>query len=133
MTEFDPQIHGPELSAYLDGELDAADRAAVDQLLAGSPAARRELEQLRAISGGLRGLSRHAAPDAVLAGIGARDKRHTVHSEAPLGPRSSRRILEGASMVQHTRDRRGARIGLDRRPRIYKQRIGHRRVGTRIC
>ncbi len=92
MTEFDPQIHGPELSAYLDGELDAADRAAVDQLLAGSPAARRELEQLRAISGGLRGLSRHAAPDAVLAGIGARDKRHTVHSEAPLGPRSSRRI-----------------------------------------
>lgn len=92
MTEFDPQIHGPELSAYLDGELDAAQRAAVERLLADSPAARRELKQLRVVSTGVRGLSRHAAPEALFAALRESDHRHDAHSEPPPAPQSNRRI-----------------------------------------
>jgi hypothetical protein len=43
-------------SAYLDGELTAAERAHVEQLLAGDPAARRLLDELRALSTTLHGL-----------------------------------------------------------------------------
>ncbi|MDZ7615508.1 MAG: zf-HC2 domain-containing protein, partial [Patescibacteria group bacterium] len=44
------------LSAYLDGELDAAERARVEQLLADSPAARRVLEELKSVSLTVQGL-----------------------------------------------------------------------------
>ena len=40
MTHFDPATHGPELSAYLDGELEPPRAAEIEQLLAESPAAR---------------------------------------------------------------------------------------------
>jgi len=51
--------HLPEhelLSAYLDGELTADEQARVEQLLAGSPAARQQLEEMRALSATLQSL-----------------------------------------------------------------------------
>lgn len=47
------------LSAYLDGELSAADRARAEQLLAEQPEARQLLEDLRALHGGFEGLPVH--------------------------------------------------------------------------
>ncbi|NLF08073.1 MAG: hypothetical protein GX594_08845 [Pirellulaceae bacterium] len=46
------------LSAYLDGELSAAEQAEVERLLAADPAARHILEDLRALSAALRALPR---------------------------------------------------------------------------
>jgi hypothetical protein len=46
------------LSAYLDGELTAGQRAQVEQLLATKPAARKILEELRALSATLKSLPR---------------------------------------------------------------------------
>jgi hypothetical protein len=47
------------LSAYLDGELTAAEQAAVEQLLAQSPAARQLVDDLRALSATLQSLPAH--------------------------------------------------------------------------
>ncbi|NUQ48695.1 MAG: hypothetical protein HUU27_02075, partial [Phycisphaerae bacterium] len=71
-----------ELSAYLDGELDAQARAAVEALLAESEPARRLLADLRAIAVGLRGLPRAAAPaslaESVIRGIRGRGESETA-------------------------------------------------------
>lgn len=48
---FDPRSEAPLLSAYVDGELEAADRARVEAYLADHPDARREVEQLRRLKG----------------------------------------------------------------------------------
>jgi hypothetical protein len=50
------------LNAYLDGELDAPARAALEARLAAEPALRRELESLRVVIGLVRGLPRLTAP-----------------------------------------------------------------------
>ncbi len=50
--------HDELLSAYLDDELSPAERAEVEKLLATDPAARRSLEQLRAVSEQVRSLPR---------------------------------------------------------------------------
>jgi hypothetical protein len=47
------------LSAYLDGELTPAERAEAERLLAESPAARRLLDELRALGSTLQSLPRH--------------------------------------------------------------------------
>ena len=47
------------LSAYLDGELNADERAQVEQLLATSAEARELVDELKAIRAGLQGLPRH--------------------------------------------------------------------------
>jgi len=52
-----------DLSAYLDGELTPEARAAVERLLAESPAARRLLEQLRSVSHQVAELPRQRAPE----------------------------------------------------------------------
>jgi len=46
-------------SAYLDGELTAAEEAQVEELLAGSPRARQLLDEFRALSATLQGLPSH--------------------------------------------------------------------------
>jgi hypothetical protein len=48
------------LSAYLDGELTADEKARVEQLLATDPRARQLLDELRALSGMFQALPRHA-------------------------------------------------------------------------
>src|SRR3990172_5606577 len=55
-------INVPEnelFSAYLDGELTAAEQADIERLLATSPAARQLLEELRALSSTLQSLPVH--------------------------------------------------------------------------
>ncbi len=52
--------HNELLSAYLDGELNAAERADVERLLAADPAARRLLDELRALSGTIQSLPRES-------------------------------------------------------------------------
>jgi hypothetical protein len=72
MILFDPAKHGPDLSAYLDGELDAHRAAEVERLLAESSEARVYLDELRAVAGGLRSLPRLSAPDALRAALRSR-------------------------------------------------------------
>lgn len=57
-----------KFSAYLDGELDSAERAAVESHLAGCTACSTQLEQLRSTLGRLGGL-RAKAPGTFLADI----------------------------------------------------------------
>ena len=54
---FDPREEAPLLSAYVDGELDAADQARVEAHLAENEATRREvakLRRLKAVTGAMR-------------------------------------------------------------------------------
>ena len=52
----DDAVENERLSAYLDGELTAAEQARVEQLLAASPAARQLLDELRTLSTTLQSL-----------------------------------------------------------------------------
>jgi len=56
---------GPDLSAYVDGELDAARRGEIERLMATEPAVRARVAELRAVAQGLAGLPRVAAPAAL--------------------------------------------------------------------
>ena len=62
-----------ELSAYLDDELTANERAEVERRLAESPALRAELDEVRAARDAMRGLPTRDAPagfwDTVIAGV----------------------------------------------------------------
>jgi hypothetical protein len=73
-----------QLSAYLDGELDAADAAAVEQALAGDPELARELERLKATRDLLRRLPVEHAPDDFASRVLAQtERRRLVHLHAP--------------------------------------------------
>lgn len=65
-----------DLSAYLDGELDAARAAAVDELLSRSADARRTLADLRLVRDGLRALPRVDAPRELASEVIARALAH---------------------------------------------------------
>ena len=82
-AEFDDEL----LSAYLDDELSAEERARVDERLAADPAAAQLLDELRAVSGAVRALPREklsrdlrASVLAGLEGVAAEDdaERHVV-------------------------------------------------------
>jgi anti-sigma factor RsiW len=96
------------LSGYLDDELDADERTAVDARLAESAEWRAELEEVRAARLAVRGLPRRDAPpgfwDAVLANVAASsfddqpdgqelEARDSVVPPTPLAPRRERRRL----------------------------------------
>ena len=74
-SRFDGTLDPDMLSAYLDGELTAAERAAVETQLESSPAWRDELAEVRAARDALRGLPERDAPagfwDAVHAVVAA--------------------------------------------------------------
>lgn len=73
-----------QLSAYIDGELNAAEVSAVEQALAGDPELARELEQLKAARGLLRRLPVERAPDDFAARVLAQtERRRLVHLHAP--------------------------------------------------
>jgi len=57
------------LSAYLDGELDTAEREAVDGYLAASPEWREERDEIAYAREALRGLPTHEAPSGFWEGI----------------------------------------------------------------
>jgi len=73
-----------QLSAYIDGELNAAELSAVEQALAGDPELAREMEQLKATREILRRLPIEHAPDDFAARVLAQtERRHLVHLHAP--------------------------------------------------
>lgn len=88
MTERKRDDLESELSAYLDGELDAARRQEVRRRLAESDEARALLEDLRAISDGLGRLPRHRAPDDLPARLARHAERRLL-----LGEDGARRRL----------------------------------------
>lgn len=69
---------GELLSAYLDDEVTADERAQVERLLANDPAARALYAELRATAEAVRELPAPAAPPDVLAGIMPRLERETL-------------------------------------------------------
>lgn len=81
MTERKRDDLESELSAYLDGELDAARRQDVQRRLAESDEARALLEDLRAISDGLGRLPRHRAPDDLPARLARHAERRLLLGE----------------------------------------------------
>ena len=102
-----PEDLAPEmLSAYLDGELEPSDRAAVEARLAESAEWRLELAEVRAARDAVRALPRRDAPegfwDAVSARVAAADDEAT-EDEAPVVPitaaRSRRRLAWIAASV----------------------------------
>jgi anti-sigma factor RsiW len=89
MNELAPEM----LSAYLDDELTAEERVAVEARLAESPEWRAELEDVRAARAAVRNLAAHDAPtgfwDAVLAHVEA--DGDDVATGAPVVPLVARR------------------------------------------
>ena len=71
-----------QLSAYIDGELNAADAAAVEQALAGEPELARELERLKTTRELLRRLPfEHAPEDFASRVLAQTERRHLVHPQ----------------------------------------------------
>lgn len=62
MSLVDNAITNEQLSAYLDGQLDADEQRAVEAHLAANPATRERLDGLRRVVGGLKGLGRATVP-----------------------------------------------------------------------
>lgn len=83
-----------QLSAYLDGELEAGERAAVEAALARSPALAARLQRLRGVDAALRALPVEAPSEELLARLRAR-----VVADDPAstrrGPPRRRRWLAG--------------------------------------
>ncbi|MFN0138331.1 MAG: hypothetical protein ACKVS9_19685 [Phycisphaerae bacterium] len=80
-----------DLSAYLDGELDADGVHAINALLERSPDARRQLDELRQIAVELRAMPRAEAPDdlpaAILRGSNIGQRRNALGVGRELYPR----------------------------------------------
>ena len=86
----DESLHPDDelLSAYLDGELAAEERAQVEARLAADPAARALLEELRSLSATVRSLPRTSAPQDMLAGLWTEIERSPSGASTPPVERS---------------------------------------------
>ena len=73
------------LSAYLDGELTAAEQAEVERLLARSPAARQLLEELRTLSSKLQGLPQYKLEEDLSGRVLRVAERRMLTQPAPPG------------------------------------------------
>ena len=73
------------LSAYLDGELTAAQRAEVEQLLATDPQARQWLDELRALSRTLQALPRYKLDEDLCQRVPAAAERRILTGSSPDG------------------------------------------------
>jgi hypothetical protein len=78
LAEFDDEL----VSAYLDDELSAEERARVEARLAADPAAAQLLDELRAVSGAVRGLPRERAPRDLRASVLAGLERAAAEDDA---------------------------------------------------
>src|SRR5437868_1376233 len=85
-----------KLAAYVDGELDAADRAEIEQHLKANPQHRKLIEELRVARQYLRELPREQAPTDVAEALNAQLERAAllgdVELDGPGGAGSSMRI-----------------------------------------
>jgi hypothetical protein len=75
MTPQERQRIDEQLSAYLDGELDAAERAELEQRLAADPQAKAMLDELRLTVEAVRRLPRRPAPEGLGASLTTRIER----------------------------------------------------------
>ena len=79
----EPEKHDEQLSAYLDGELSAAERQAVEDRLAREPDARALLEGLRQTSNLVAALPRASAPASLPADVTERLERAALLDDRP--------------------------------------------------
>lgn len=101
MTNGRPTPH-ELLSAYHDGELTAAERQEVERLLEDSPDARAELEDYRALSEMLRGMSAEPVPAGTRAAVMRRIERELLVPAAlpvPSSRKSRRRLWVLAGLL----------------------------------
>ena len=92
------------LSAYLDGELDAAERADVDGYLAESPEWRAERDAVAYVCDALRGLSVHEAPPGFWEGVLSPELTRAARS-APLAAAAPCRRRDSRRRGRSRRDR----------------------------
>jgi len=97
---------GEWLTAYIDGELDAHERARVELMLARSAPARQMLAELRRTAELLRSLSRHAAQASIVEDVRHRLERNELLGEVDgqsslrAGPLRTLMVLSGwAAMI----------------------------------
>lgn len=90
MTQRDQDWLAEALSAYVDGELSAEERAEVERRVRSDPEARALLTELQRTSALLSSLPRHSAPVSVLDEIERHVERHALIG-APVGPVESPR------------------------------------------
>ncbi|MEX0712513.1 MAG: zf-HC2 domain-containing protein, partial [Pirellulales bacterium] len=83
------------LSAYLDDELSADERARVERLLAEQPESRALLEDLRALRSGLEALPRHRLESDFSGRVLRRAEREMLAPELETGPADRLRGLPG--------------------------------------
>ena len=95
MKKIDPDKLGEQLSAYLDDELNEAERSAVETLLRQDREARTELEKLRQTASLIGGLPRHAAPARLAAEVMARIERRQLLGEEQATPAATTRSPGG--------------------------------------
>lgn len=74
-----------KLAAYVDGELDAADRAEIEQHLAANPQHRKLIEELREARQCLRELPREQAPPEIAEMLNAQLERAALLGDVELG------------------------------------------------
>jgi hypothetical protein len=74
-----------KLAAYLDGELDAVDRAEIEQYLAANPQHRQLIDELARDRDWLRGLPREAAPPEVAETLSAHLERAALLGDVDIG------------------------------------------------
>lgn len=76
------------LSAFLDGELSAEERAQVERLLSESPDDRQTLEEFRALSGELKGLARHKLDEGFAERVLRQAERQMLEAPASVAASS---------------------------------------------
>jgi len=90
------------ISAWLDNELPLAERAEIEEQLAGSPEMRQDTEELRQVSELVRGLPTERAPEELQAAVMRSIERDTLLAgDAPAAARSIRlsQILSVAAVA----------------------------------
>ncbi|MEN6405120.1 MAG: zf-HC2 domain-containing protein [Thermoguttaceae bacterium] len=114
------------LSAYLDGELNDAERAEIERRLATDPAARRLLEQLRSVSRAVQSLPREPLGESLTRQVIEEAERRREESDRPVPSSRSwserffnRRVIAwasltlmvGAAIAIHERWQNGGLVG----------------------
>ena len=132
------------LSAYLDGELTAAERVQVEQLLASDPAARQLFSDLRALSSTLQSLPQHRLKESLSDAVLHQAEHEMLAGPLPKDDRPVPQAMAWWSIVRRfTRPRTLVWLGLTaavaillsvtdpgRRPQMVRQELAQAPVKT---
>ena len=91
------------LSAYLDGELEAAEAARIEQLLGEDEQARATLEEMQAVRRALRALPRHALDAAFAGGVIRRAERAVLSGSAATSEPGESSVEPASHLKRHWR------------------------------